>query len=139
MVSLKGLLSQLASLPSLWRSSRSDAFVWTGTLLTVVLIDIAAGLAIGVLLSLGVLLWRHQRPPAELLGRLPGTQHYVALERYQAVRTKNVERYDDEQGSFLLVCHSIIRSSHQMLCADALYSLCADAVEFEGTRYASML
>ena len=84
-VSLKGLLSQLASLPALWRTSRADALIWVGTLLAVVCIDIAAGLAIGVLLSLGVLLWRLQRPPAELLGRLPGTERYVALERYQAV------------------------------------------------------
>ncbi|XP_043217374.1 sulfate anion transporter 1-like isoform X2 [Amphibalanus amphitrite] len=83
-VSLKGLLSQLVGLPALWRSSRADALVWTGTLLAVVLIDIAAGLAVGVLLSLGVLLWRLQRPPAELLGRLPGSQYYVSLERYQA-------------------------------------------------------
>ena len=88
-VSLKGLLTQLACLPALWRTSRADAVIWAGTLLAVVGIDIGAGLALGVLLSLGVLLWRLQRPPAQLLGRLPATERYVPLERYQAVSSES--------------------------------------------------
>ena len=102
MVSLKGLLSQLASLPALWRSSRADALIWVGTLLAVVCIDIAAGLAIGVLLSLAVLLWRLQRPPSELLGRLPGTARYVALERFQTVTVSVEVPVSLNQNQFIL-------------------------------------
>ncbi|XP_037094667.1 sulfate anion transporter 1-like isoform X2 [Pollicipes pollicipes] len=83
-VSLKGLLCQLREAPQLWRTSRADTLIWAATLLAVVLVDIDVGLAVGVVVSVVVLLWRHQRPPAELLGRVPGTDLYMDRKKYRA-------------------------------------------------------
>lgn len=72
-------------LPYLWRYSRGDALAWLATALGVLFLGIELGLMLGVLVSLASWLAKNSKPHVAIVGRLPGTEHY-----------RNVQRYDVE-------------------------------------------
>ncbi|CAG0883708.1 unnamed protein product [Darwinula stevensoni] len=76
------LLATIADLKKAWRVSKLDAFVWVMTFLSVTLIDIDYGLAIGVASSLFTLIWRNQRAYACVLGHIPNSGIYVDIRRF---------------------------------------------------------
>lgn len=85
-------LIDLGALRNTWRYDRADAAALAVTFLGVVLVDIELGLVAGLLLSLGVFLWRSGHPHAAVVGRIPGTAHF-----------RNVDRYSVETWSDLLL------------------------------------
>ncbi|CAG0914345.1 unnamed protein product [Notodromas monacha] len=83
-VSLKGMFLQLRDLKQAWQSSKLDAMIWVATFLSVVIVDIDYGLAIGVAVSLITLLWRNQHAYACTLGEIPRTGIFVDSQRFDA-------------------------------------------------------
>lgn len=69
-----------------WRYDRGDAVAWLATLAGVLLLGVEEGVVLGVVLSLGTVIWRASRPHIATLGRLPGSEHFRNIERY-AVQT----------------------------------------------------
>ena len=68
-----------------WRYSRSEAAMMAGVAAITVMKDAQWALAFGVALSIALLLQRTARPHAVVVARMPGTEHY-----------RNVLRYDTE-------------------------------------------
>lgn len=69
-----------------WRYDRGDAVAWLATLAGVLLLGVEEGVVLGVVLSLGTVIWRASRPHIATLGRLPGSEHFRNIQRY-AVQT----------------------------------------------------
>lgn len=70
-----------------WRLSQLDALVWLMTFLSVVIVAIDVGLAVGVLLSLACIFIRGMKPYTCLLGHVPHTDLYLDVNRYKSVST----------------------------------------------------
>ncbi len=67
-----------------WRYDRADAVAWLVTFSGVLLLGVEEGVMLGVVLSLGTVIWRASRPHIAVLGRLPGSEHFRNIERYAA-------------------------------------------------------
>ncbi|MDC8770168.1 SulP family inorganic anion transporter [Roseateles albus] len=65
-----------------WAYARSEAVLMCAVTLIVLCWSVAAGLGLGVLGAIALLLKRSARPHVALLGRVPGTEHYRNVERY---------------------------------------------------------
>ena len=65
-----------------WAYARSEAVLMVAVTLIVLCWSVAAGLGLGVLGSIALLLKRSARPHVALLGRVPGTEHYRNVDRY---------------------------------------------------------
>lgn len=65
------------------RHDRGDALAWLATLAGVLLLGVEEGVVLGLILSLGTVIARASRPHIAVLGRLPGTEHFRDVERYQ--------------------------------------------------------
>ncbi|MBY0239923.1 MAG: sulfate permease [Burkholderiaceae bacterium] len=82
-VAVLGML-ELDTLRTAWRYDRGDAAAWLVTCGGVLALGVEAGVVVGVLLSMGTLIWRASRPHIAVLGRIVGTEHYRNIERYPA-------------------------------------------------------
>lgn len=65
------------------KHDRGDALAWLATLAGVLLLGVEEGVVLGLILSLGTVIARASRPHIAVLGRLPGTEHFRDVERYQ--------------------------------------------------------
>jgi SulP family sulfate permease len=75
---------ELSTLRTAWRYDRGDALALLATLAGVLVLGIEAGVVMGVLLSMGNLIWRASRPHIAVLGRIAGSEHFRNIERYPA-------------------------------------------------------
>lgn len=82
-VAVMGML-ELATLRTAWRFDRSDALALVATCAGVIVLGIEAGVVLGVVLSMGNLIWRASRPHIAVLGRIAGSEHFRNIERYPA-------------------------------------------------------
>lgn len=85
LVAISGLVD-LATLRHAWRYDRSDAVAWLVTALGVLALGVEAGVALGVAMSIGTVLWRASRPHIAVVGRVGGSEHF-RNERRHAVTT----------------------------------------------------
>ena len=81
---------ELSTLRTAWRYDRGDALALLATLAGVLVLGIEAGVVLGVLLSMGNLIWRASRPHVAVLGRIAGSEHFRNIERHQAQTMPNV-------------------------------------------------
>jgi SulP family sulfate permease len=79
-------LIDLKTLKEAWHYDRSDALSLLATALGVVTLGVEAGILTGVVLSLGVLVWRSSHPHMAVVGRVPGSEHFRNIKRH-AVET----------------------------------------------------
>jgi SulP family sulfate permease len=63
--------------------SRGDGLGFAATFGGVLFLGVERGLLLGALLALAVYVWRSGRPHMAILGRVPGTQHFRNVLRYQ--------------------------------------------------------
>lgn len=84
LVALKGMFVQFRDFTSTLKTSPLDSVVWMVTFLSVVIIDIDIGLAIGAMASISVLVYRGHRPYAATLGHLPGTEMHVDIRYFSS-------------------------------------------------------
>jgi SulP family sulfate permease len=82
-VAVLGML-ELSLLRTAWRYDRADALALLATAGGVLLLGVEAGVVVGLLLSLGAMIWRESRPHIAVLGRIAGTEHFRNVERYPA-------------------------------------------------------
>ena len=75
---------ELSTLRTAWRYDRSDALTLLATLAGVLVLGIEAGVVLGVVLSMGNLIWRASRPHIAVLGRIVGSEHFRNIERHPA-------------------------------------------------------
>jgi SulP family sulfate permease len=73
-----------STLRTAWRYDRSDAVTLLATLAGVLVLGIEAGVVLGVVLSMGNLIWRASRPHIAVLGRIAGSEHFRNIERHPA-------------------------------------------------------
>jgi len=82
-VAVLGML-ELGTLRTAWRYDRADALALAATFSGVLLLGVEAGVVLGLVLSLGTMIWRESRPHIAVLGRIAGTEHFRNIERYPA-------------------------------------------------------
>ena len=81
-VAVVGLID-LKTLKESWHYDRADAISLLMTFAGVVLFGVEEGIVLGVVLSLAVLVWRSSHPHMAVVGRVPGTEHFRNVERFQ--------------------------------------------------------
>ena len=79
-------LIDLQTLKEAWHYDRADALSLVATALGVVALGVEVGILTGVVLSLGVLVWRSSHPHMAVVGRVPDTEHFRNVTRH-AVQT----------------------------------------------------
>src|SRR5690606_26282775 len=70
--------------------SKSDFAAMAATILVTLGRGVARGIVAGVLLSLLLQPYRTSRPRTELVGRVPGTEHYRDVERHAVVPSAGI-------------------------------------------------
>ncbi len=83
-------LVDLGSLRDNWRYDRAEGLAQAGTALGVLLAGVEAGIGIGIGLSLATLVWRASRPHIAVVGRVPGTEHFRNVRRYEVETRRDV-------------------------------------------------
>lgn len=77
----------------LWKTDRSDFWMLSATFIGTLFLGIEEGILIGVVLSLGIIIYRTTTPHFAVLGKIPGKPDY-----------RNVKRFDDlEQKEEVLI------------------------------------
>jgi sulfate permease, SulP family len=66
-----------------WRYSRADFSAMAVTILLTLVEGVEAGIISGVLLSVGMFLYRTSRPHSAIVGRIPGTEHFRSVTRHE--------------------------------------------------------
>ncbi|PAA55303.1 hypothetical protein BOX15_Mlig000540g1 [Macrostomum lignano] len=83
-VSLIGVIKQVTELPQIWRISRIDFSVWLVAALSVLILDVTLGLAIGLGFTLFSVILRTQSARIAVLGRIGVTDIYRDVREYPA-------------------------------------------------------
>lgn len=84
MVAVFGLID-VKEAKHLWKADRSDFWMLIITFLATLGLGIEQGIGIGVVLSLGFIIFRTSRPHIAELGQVPGTSYYRNVERFDTV------------------------------------------------------
>ncbi|XP_008563965.1 PREDICTED: solute carrier family 26 member 6 isoform X4 [Galeopterus variegatus] len=85
-VNLKGMLKQFSDICSLWKTNRMDLLIWLVTFVATILLDLDLGLAVAVIFSLLLVVFRTQLPYYSILGQLPDTDIYIDVAEYSEAR-----------------------------------------------------
>ncbi|XP_001921766.4 solute carrier family 26 member 10 [Danio rerio] len=80
--SLRQMFLQFQDLPELWRISKIDFMVWLVTWLSVVVLNVDLGLAIGMVFSMMTVVCRTQRASCSVLGRAANTEIYRSINNH---------------------------------------------------------
>ena len=98
LLAVKSLFS-LNEAKHLYKVHRRDFFMMLITFIATLLFGIAEGVLIGVLLSIGSVLYLSSKPHMVRLGKVPGTNHYRNIERFDNAVLQDgtiVLRFDDQ-------------------------------------------
>ena len=68
-----------------WRYSRADFAAVAATIVVTLVMGVEAGVSSGVLISLGLHLYRTSRPHVAEVGLVPGTQHFRNVDRHRVL------------------------------------------------------
>ncbi|XP_032174883.1 solute carrier family 26 member 6 isoform X6 [Mustela erminea] len=85
-VNLKGMLKQFTDIPSLWKSNQMDLLIWLVTFVATILLNLDIGLAIAIVFSLLLVVFRTQLPRYSVLGQVPDTDIYQDVAEYSEAR-----------------------------------------------------
>ncbi|XP_039508758.1 solute carrier family 26 member 10 [Pimephales promelas] len=80
--SLRQMFLLFQDLPDFWRVSKIDFMVWLVTWLSVVVLNVDLGLAIGVVFSMMTVICRTQRASCSVLGRAANTEIYRSINNH---------------------------------------------------------
>ncbi|RBP83536.1 sulfate permease [Marinomonas rhizomae] len=81
-ISMAKLIS-FSDLKKLWQFSKKEAYLLIVTFCTVMLEGMETGLIVGVILSILFFLWHTSHPHIAIVGRVPGTEHYRNVQRFE--------------------------------------------------------
>ncbi|MCP1303298.1 sulfate permease [Halomonas sp. R1t8] len=85
-----GTLIDLPAVKRTWQYSSSDGVAMVVTLLLTLLHSVEVGIISGVVLSLGLHLYRTSQPHSAVVGRVPGTEHFRNVKRHQVETDEHV-------------------------------------------------
>ena len=91
---------ELATLRTAWRYDRADALALLATAGGVLALGVQSGVVIGLVLSMGAIIWRASRPHIAVLGRIAGTEHFRNIARYAADTTPELLLLRIDAGLF---------------------------------------
>ena len=98
MVAVFGLID-VKEAKHLWRADRSDFWMLAITFLATLGLGIEEGIGIGVILSLAWIIFRSTRPHIATLGKVPGTNFYRNLKRFDTLHEREellIVRFDEQ-------------------------------------------
>lgn len=98
MVAVFGLID-FKEVTRLWKADRRDFWMLLITFFATLIIGVVDGIVIGVLLSLGLLIYRSTRPHVAVLGRVPNSNYYRNLKRFEGLEDRKdllIVRFDAE-------------------------------------------
>ena len=84
MVAVFGLID-IGEVKHLWQSNKSDFWMLVITFFATLILGIELGIGVGVLLSLALIIYRTSMPHVAVLGRVPDTNIYRNIDRYDEV------------------------------------------------------
>ncbi len=96
MVAVIGLI-EIKEAVHLWKTDKSDFVMMMATFLATLTLKVEYGMAVGVALSLIVVIYRSAYPHLAVLGRLPGSTYYRNLSRFEQAEDRKdilVIRFD---------------------------------------------
>ncbi|MDR9439864.1 MAG: SulP family inorganic anion transporter, partial [Halomonas sp.] len=76
-------LIDLPAIKRTWAYSRADGVAMLATLILTLVHGVESGILVGVVLSLGLHLYRTSRPHSAVVGRVPGSEHFRNVRRHQ--------------------------------------------------------
>ena len=101
----------IAELRRLYRVTRVDFWVAVAAIVGVLSVGVLAGVVVGVVLSLGWLVYVATRPPLPLLGRQAGTQVFRDLDENPAAASRTTPPAERESTDLPAVITDHLRSS----------------------------
>ena len=96
MVAVFGLID-IKEAKHLWATDRRDFWLFMTTALGTLALGIEEGILLGVVLSLAMLIYRVSYPHVAIMGRVPGTDQYRNVDRFEVLQTyedKLIVRFD---------------------------------------------
>jgi SulP family sulfate permease len=117
-VAVLGML-EMATLRTAWRFDRADALALLATAGGVLLMGVEGGVVVGLLLSLGTMIWRESRPHIAVLGRIAGTEHFRNIERHDAETRSGVLLLRVDAGLFFGNVEAVSERVEEELAAHA--------------------
>jgi SulP family sulfate permease len=78
-----GTLIDLPAIRRTWAYSRPDGVAMLATLVLTLAHGVESGILVGVVLSLGLHLYRTSRPHSAVVGRVPGSEHFRNVQRHE--------------------------------------------------------
>jgi sulfate permease, SulP family len=115
-VAVLGMLDW-STLRTAWRYDRADALALLATAGGVLLLGVEAGVVLGLLLSLGTMIWRESRPHIAVLGRIPHTEHFRNVDRYSVDTDRGVLLLRVDAGLFFGNIEAVSRRVEEALAA----------------------
>jgi len=115
-------LVDIATLRQTWRYSRSDFSAMAMTIALTLIEGVEAGILTGVVLSIGLFLYRTSRPNSALLGRVADSEQFRSIARHDVKTHSHV--------AFLRIDESLYFANARYL-EDTLYNLVATRPELE--------
>ncbi|MCM2971743.1 SulP family inorganic anion transporter [Larsenimonas suaedae] len=124
-----------------WRYYRGDAMAMLVTFVVTLWQGVETGLVTGAALSLMLYLYRTSRPHCAVLGRVPGTEHFRNIDRFEAVETDQnviIVRIDESlyfaNARFLeekidSLCAQVKNLKHLVLACQAINMIDASALD----------
>ena len=89
LVAVAGLIDG-ATFGQMWCYNKADAISLGVTFFAVLLVGIETGIALGVITSLALYLWRTSRPHMAVVGRIPGTEHFRNVRRHRVITQPHI-------------------------------------------------
>lgn len=83
-------LVEWRALRQAWRYDKGDAWAFVVTAAGVLFVGFDVGIGAGLTWSLAVMVWRHSQPHIAEVGRVPGTEHFRNVERYEVEQLPGV-------------------------------------------------
>lgn len=96
--SVKGLFEWKEAV-HLWKNDRQDFFMMLTTFIVTLILGIEEGVLAGVVLSIGMVLFRSSRPHISVLGKLPDSINYRSIDRFESAEQPDevlIMRFDDQ-------------------------------------------
>jgi SulP family sulfate permease len=124
----------VAELRRLYRVTRFDFWVAVAAILGVLSVGVLAGVVVGVVLSLGWLVYVATRPPMPLLGRQAGTQVFRDLDENPADETfPGIAVLRMDGGLFFATAEALEERIREL--ADGVHSRRALVLDLEGINF----
>jgi high affinity sulfate transporter 1 len=132
----------VAELRRLYRVTRFDFWIAAAAIVGVLSVGVLAGVVVGVVLSLGWLVYVATRPPMPLLGREAGTQVFRELDEHPLDETfPGIAVLRLDAGLFFATAEALENAVRRLIDAGELHALVLDleGVNFVDSQGASKL